>query len=305
MSHNVLEVHNLVKEYGNFRAVDGISFAVPKGKVIGFLGPNGAGKTTTIQMLLGITIPASGTIHYFGREFPKYRQDILQRINYTSAFNSLLGRISTWENLLVYSHLYSIKNPQKKIMELVDYFGESDYLHKRYWDLSAGQKTRANIIKSLLNDPELILMDEPTASLDPDVADKMLTLIENLRKEKEITILYTSHDMAEVTRVCDEVIFLDHGKITAHDTPLGLTKRIKHSELRLVFDGKRSVIEEYLHENKYIHSFHNDITVLIQVEEKFIPKIIFGLGKLEVWITDIEIKKPSLQDVFLQIARAD
>ncbi|OGK31088.1 hypothetical protein A3F29_03750, partial [Candidatus Roizmanbacteria bacterium RIFCSPHIGHO2_12_FULL_33_9] len=223
MSKNILEVRNLVKNYGKYTAVDGISFDVPKGKVIGFLGPNGAGKTTTIQVLLGITLANGGSVSYFGKDFFKNRSYCLQRINFTSSFNNLQGRTSVFENLLVYSFLYNVKNPRKKIKELIEYFEISSLINKRYYDLSSGQKTRVNVIKSLLNNPDLILMDEPTASLDPDIADKVLSLIENLRKSRGVSILYTSHDMAEVARICDEVIFLDKGKIIAKDTPLGLT----------------------------------------------------------------------------------
>lgn len=303
MSDPILEVKNLVKNYGSFRAVDGISFIVPKGKVIGLLGPNGAGKTTTIQVLLGITLLNGGTIKYFGEDFYKNKQSCLQRINFASAFNTLQGRISVWENLLVFAYLYALKKPEKKITELTQYFEITDLLPQRYWDLSSGQKTRVNIIKSLLNDPQMILMDEPTASLDPDIADKTLSLIEKLRKSRELSILFTSHDMEEVTRICDEVIFLDHGKIVVQDTPLGLTKRIPFAKLRIVFDGQKDKIEEYLKSTKQNFEFLNKNAVLINTEEKLIPKIIFGLSNTGIWITDIEIKKPTLEDVFLQIAR--
>lgn len=303
MSEPILEVKNLVKNYGSFRAVDSISFIVPKGKVIGLLGPNGAGKTTTIQVLLGITLLNGGTIKYFGEDFDKNRQYCLQRINFASAFNTLQGRISVWENLLVFAYLYALKKPKKKITELAEYFEITDLLPQRYWDLSSGQKTRVNIIKSLLNDPQMILMDEPTASLDPDIADKTLSLIEKLRESRELSILFTSHNMEEVTRICDEVIFLDHGKIVAQDTPLGLTKRIPFAKLRIVFDGQRDKIEEYLKSEKQNFEFPNKNVVLINTEEKLIPKIIFGLSNTGIWITDIEVKKPTLEDVFLQIAR--
>lgn len=303
MSEPILEVKDLVKTYSSFRAVDGISFIVPKGKVIGLLGPNGAGKTTTIQVLLGITLLNGGTIKYFGEDFYKNKQYCLQRINFASAFNTLQGRISVWENLLVFAYLYALKKPEKKITELAQYFEITDLLPQRYWDLSSGQKTRVNIIKSLLNDPQMILMDEPTASLDPDIADKTLSLIEKLRESRELSILFTSHNMEEVTRICDEVIFLDHGKIVAQDTPLGLTKRIPVAKLRIVFDGQKDKIEEYLKSEKQNFEFPNKNAVLINTEEKLIPKIIFGLSNTGIWITDIEVKKPTLEDVFLQIAR--
>jgi ABC-2 type transport system ATP-binding protein len=302
---NLLVVENLTKNFEEFTAVDGISFKIPRGKIVGLLGPNGAGKTTTIHMLLGITLPTAGKIEFFGKDFEKNRQYCLQRINFTSSFNTLQGRISVWENLLVFAHLYSLTNPREKIMKLVDYFEIFDLLPKRFWDLSSGQKTRVNLIKSFLNDPELILMDEPTASLDPDIADKTLSLIEKLREDREISLLYTSHDMEEVSRICDEVIFLDHGKIFAHDTPLGLTKRIKKATLRLTFDGDRDRLEKYLHSQGQSFLFNQKYIVTIDTQERLIPKLIFGVSNEDIWITDIEVKKPTLEDVFLQIARKE
>lgn len=302
---NVLQVDNLVKDYNSFRAVDGISFAVEKGKVVGFLGPNGAGKTTTIQILLGITSPTSGQISYFDQDFFKHKQACLQRINFTSAFNTLLGRITVWENLRVFAELYQVNNPKQRIMELVKYFNSEDLLSKIYWNLSAGQKTRVNLMKSLLNDPDLILMDEPTASLDPDVADKTLTLIEELRESRNLSILYTSHNMEEIARICDEVIFLDHGKIVAHDTPANLVKRIPAARLELIFTKNKDKLEKYLKTHKQKFEFHHGDRVVIDTEENLIPKLIFGISKLDVEISEIEIHKPTLEDVFLGIARGE
>lgn len=298
-----LSVSNLVKRYGTYFAVNDISFNVPVGSVVGLLGPNGAGKTTTIQMLLGITLPTTGEIRYFNENFALNRSACLQRINFTSAFNTLLGKISVRENLLVFAQLYNVKNPHQKLAELAAYFELDEIMNQLYAELSAGQKTRVNIAKSLLNDPELILMDEPTASLDPDVADKTLSLIEDLRKTKKLSILYTSHNMNEITRICDDVIILDHGNIVAHDTPLGLTKRIPHADVHLIYEDKENCIQQYLKDTNLKHSFHGKNMVTISTEEKMIPGIIFGLSKKGIWITDIEIKKPTLEDVFLQIAR--
>jgi ABC-type multidrug transport system ATPase subunit len=146
-------------------------------------------------------------------------------------------------------------------------------------------------------------MDEPTASLDPDIADKTLSLIEELNKKDSVSILYTSHNMNEVTRICDEVIFLDMGEIVARDTPLGLTKRITESSLVLTFDGERKKVEALLSQKGYKFSFPKPYAVKVEVEEKLIPKIIFQLGETGIWITDIEVKKPTLEDVFLHIAR--
>lgn len=307
MKDVVLEVKNLTKIFGSgkksYKAVNGISFSIKEGEVVGFLGPNGAGKTTTIQMLLGITSSTSGTVTYFGKDFYKNRQASLQRINFASAFNTLQGRISVMENLLVFAHLYSVSNPKKKIMELVQSFKSEELLTKVYFDLSAGQKTRVNIIKSLLNDPDILLLDEPTASLDPDVADTTLTFIRQLKQSRNISLLFTSHNMDEITKICDRVIFLDKGNIVAEDTPLNLTKRITNAKLIITFDAKKKAVEEFLNEKKQSYSFPNDITVIIESEEKLIPGLIFDLSKADIWITDIEIKKPTLEDFFLHIAR--
>ncbi|MBI4973243.1 ABC transporter ATP-binding protein [Candidatus Roizmanbacteria bacterium] len=306
---DILRVEKLTKRFGTgkneFVAVDNVSFSVKEGEVVGFLGPNGAGKTTTIQMLLGITTPTSGTIHYFDKDFFKDPQYCLSRINFTSAFNTLQGRVTVWENLVVFAHLYHVENPLPKIKKLVERFEMNDLIHKRYWDLSTGQRTRANFIKALLNDPKIILMDEPTASLDPDIADKTLTFIEELRHEHKITILYTSHNMAEVTRICDRVIFLDKGKIVAQDTPLGLTKRIQVAQLRLTFNENKGTVETYLKNERLTYRFDGEHVVYITTEETSLPKIIFGLSKLGIWMTDIEVKKPTLEHVFLQIARGE
>ncbi|EKE13595.1 MAG: hypothetical protein ACD_12C00894G0002 [uncultured bacterium] len=301
----VLEVKNLTKKFGSFSAVDNISFDLKEGEILGLLGPNGAGKTTAIQMLLGITIPDSGEIRYFGKDFFIHPQYCLSRLNFTSAFNNLQGRTTVWENLLVFAGLYQVKNYASKIKKLVSRFEMDDLVHKRYFDLSTGQKTRANFIKALINEPEIILMDEPTASLDPDIADKTLTFIEELRKERPITILYTSHNMAEVTRICDRVIFLDKGKIVAQDTPLELTKKIQVAQLRLTFNENKKAVSEYIKKEGLNYRFDGEHVVYITTKEKDLPKIIFDLSKVGIWMTDIEVKKPTLEHVFLQIARGE
>jgi ABC-type multidrug transport system ATPase subunit len=207
-----------------------------------------------------------------------------------------------WENLLVFAYLYDLKSPQEKIKNLAEYFEITGILNQRYQELSSGQKTRVNLVKSLINDPELILMDEPTASLDPDIADKTLSLIEHLKKERNITILYTSHDMDEITRICDEVIFLDHGKIVAHDTPQGLTKLVQNSELVLNFDEKSSKVEEFLKEHQFQFKNLDEKTVNINMKEEEIADIIYKINHMGIRIKNIEIRKPTLEDVFLQIA---
>ena len=184
---DILKVKNLTKKFNKFTAVDNISFDLKEGEILGLLGPNGAGKTTTIQMLLGITTPTTGTIHYFDKDFFKHSQYCLSRLNFTSAFNNLQGRNSVWENLQVFANLYNVENYIPKIKKLINRFEMEDFVYKRYFDLSTGQKTRANFIKALINDPKIILMDEPTASLDPDIADKTLTFTKGAPPPTTIT----------------------------------------------------------------------------------------------------------------------
>jgi ABC-2 type transport system ATP-binding protein len=303
MSNIVLSVDILKKDYDRFRALNGVTFEVKKGSVVGFLGPNGAGKTTTIQILLGITLPTSGEIRYFGKDFAKHREAILRRINFASAFNTQLGRISVMENLMVFAHLYEVKKPRLKIEGLLDDFDAQDLKDVIYQNLSSGQKTRINIIKSLLNDPEIILMDEPTASLDPDIADKTLSHIEKLKHEHGLTILYTSHNMNEITRICDDVIFLDKGTIIAQDTPKNLTKRIDLVRVQIHFEGKRSLLNEALNAHSHKHTFESDHEVMVETGRVTVPALILAVAAAGVRIVDVSIDKPSLEDVFLQIAR--
>lgn len=301
--NRVLEVQNLRKVYGAYTAVDGISFSVGRGEIVGFLGPNGAGKTTTIQILLGVTTANGGTISYFGHDFVTHREACLQRINTTSAFNTLMGRISVWENLVVFAELYQIPDAHKKIVTLLEQLEANELSDRLYKDLSSGQKTRVNFAKALLNDPEILLMDEPTASLDPDIADKTLTLIEALRKERNLSILYTSHNMNEISRICDRVIFLDHGKIVAEDTPKNLTKLVSGATLRVVFDKRNDALEKYLVAKQLDHSFPEHATIEVRANERDIPGILFELSNTGIWIEDIEVQKPNLEDVFLKFAR--
>jgi ABC-2 type transport system ATP-binding protein len=298
-----LEVRDLVKNYGSFRAVDGISFTVPRGKIVGLLGPNGAGKTTTIQMLVGLTLPDGGSIRYFGLDLHQHRQACLQRINFSSSYNNLQGRITVWENLIVFANLYRVPRPDGRIRELADYFQIEPLLNQRFLTLSAGQRTRVNLVKALLNDPQVVLMDEPTASLDPDIADRMLSLVESLRASRDLAIVYTSHQMDEVTRICDEVIFLDRGRIVAHDTPAGLTGHSAAATIRVTFSGDGPQLLEAMRPSYPDLDLIGPNVLLVRTEQSHIARAIFALGQANIDILDLDIIKPTLEDVFLQIAR--
>lgn len=305
MSEAVLHVTGLTKDYGAYRAVDDVSFEIEKGQVLGLLGPNGAGKSTTIQMLTGITTSTSGTIKYFGNDFKTHRRTCLQRINFASAYNTLQGRISVQENLLVFAKLYGIARPQQKIAELLEYFEMGRLAKNTYRDLSAGERTRVNLAKSLLNDPDLILMDEPTASLDPDIADKTLSLIESLRKSRNLSILFTSHNMAEVERLCDIVVFLYKGKVISKDTPENHTKRLSGATVSLEFTGARQPLERFLQERGEKFTFTAPHFVAIQTENDQIARLITEVNSAGFRLADVEVSKPTLEDVFLDIARSE
>lgn len=226
MGDVILEVKNLVKTFGSFRAIDDISFEVEEGQILGFLGPNGAGKSTTTYCILGLIIPDSGEIKIFGKDIRKYRSEILKQANYASAEFNLPWNLTIWENLKVYAKLYEVPNASSRIMELLDVFEMTHMRNKAVRDLSTGQRARANLIKALLNKPKLLLLDEPMASMDPDVVDKGIKLLKQIQKEEKITILYTSHNMWEVEEVADNVVFINHGKIVASGSPLELTRQV-------------------------------------------------------------------------------
>ena len=231
----IIEVKNLVKKFNGVTAVDDISFDIQEGRITGLLGPNGAGKTTTIQMLLDLITPTSGMIKIFGKEMKYHREELLGKVNFSSPYVALPGNLKVWENLTTFARLYGVRDIQKKIDELSDFFGIKDLLPKMTSTLSTGQLTRLNLTKALLNDPKLLLLDEPTASLDPDIADRTRKLLQKIQKEKQVTILYTSHNMAEVEEICDHVIFINHGKIKDDGTPTDLIKKYGRADLNEVF----------------------------------------------------------------------
>lgn len=307
MTKYILEVTNLTKDYGSlaggFRAVDHVSFGVSEGEVLGLLGPNGAGKTTTIQMLLGLTLPTEGIIEYGGQNFAHHREEILNTMNFVSADNQMQGRVTVRQSLHVFARMYGVASWMRKIETLATMLGVFDKLDTPYWYLSSGEKARANLVRGFLNNPKIILMDEPTASLDPEIVQTVLEFISDMQKKEKLAILYTSHNMVEVARVCDRVAFLDHGRIVALDTPLGLTKRVGTATLEITFDGEEKPVVEYLGSLHYKYSPIRPHVIAIRLPESDIPKALFGLKKQGIWLTDIEIKKPDLEDVFLAIAK--
>ncbi|RFC44581.1 MAG: ABC-2 type transport system ATP-binding protein [Verrucomicrobia bacterium] len=231
----LLTVQNLVKDFGDFRAVDGVSFELAEGEILGLLGPNGAGKTTVMNMLLGLISANSGSIRIFGKPLETHRIQILRRMNFSSAYTSLPGNLLVRQNLTVFAMLYGIRDWRSRVRETMERFGVADLADRITGHLSAGEATRVNLCKAFLNRPELLLLDEPTASLDPDVVDKVRTLIRETQREAGTSIIYTSHNMQDIELVCDRVLFLHRGKVIRMGTPDEIKASFDSSSLEDVF----------------------------------------------------------------------
>jgi len=226
----VIEVEHLTKTFDGFRAVDDLSFAVEKGEIVALLGPNGAGKTTTIQMVLGLVTPSAGAIRIFGKPFDENREEILQAMNFTSPYVAFPYRLTVLENLTVYARMYAVAEPSRRIAELLEQFGVADLARKPISSLSSGENTRVNLCKAMLNDPQLLLLDEPTAYLDPQIAWQVKEFLLRAQRDRGITILYSSHNMSEVERLCTRIIFLHRGRIIAQGSPIEVTELVLNEE---------------------------------------------------------------------------
>ncbi len=196
----ILEADRLVKVFGESTALDGLSFTVGQGESLGLLGVNGAGKTTAMNLLLGLTTPTSGTVRIFGLDLLKHRVEILRQINFSSAYTALPSNLLVWQNLTVFAKLYGVPKPKQRIEEVLELLDITHLRKSVTGQLSAGESTRVNLAKALLNKPRLLLLDEPTASLDPDIADRVRKLLRKLQKENGLSILYTSHNMWTSTK---------------------------------------------------------------------------------------------------------
>ena len=232
---DAIRVSGLTKRYGETLAVDDVSFAAARGQTIGLLGGNGAGKTTTIAMLMGLLIPTAGSIHVLGHDMARDRFAALARMNFSSPYVALPARLSVAENLRVYGHLYGVRGLEARIREVAAELDLLDLLERPAGQLSAGQKTRVALAKSLINRPELLLLDEPTASLDPDTGDMVRSWLERYRAATGCTILLASHNMAEVERMCSHVVMLKQGRIVDQGSPDDLLARYGRDDLEEVF----------------------------------------------------------------------
>jgi ABC-2 type transport system ATP-binding protein len=235
MPEQIVSVQHLSKTFNGTVAVADVSFSVMRGEIVGLLGPNGAGKTTTIQILLGLTKASAGSVAIFGKDLEKHRIEILQRCNFCSAYTGLPSNLKVWENMLIFAKIYGVKNHRERTDELLRLFEIPHLRNKITGHLSSGEMTRVNICKSLLNDPELLLLDEPTASLDPDIADKVRKLLRRIQREKATTMIYASHNMRDVEEVCDRVLFMHKGNIIAEGSPGQVVEKFQQRSLEDVF----------------------------------------------------------------------
>jgi ABC-2 type transport system ATP-binding protein len=240
-----IEVVNLTKLYKTTRAVDNLSFRIARGSITGLLGGNGAGKTTTIAMIMGLVLPTSGRVQVLGYPMPEQSAQVLGRMNFESPYVDMPMRLTVRQNLTIFGRLYAVAHLRERIEQLADDLDLKDFLDRANGKLSAGQKTRVALAKALINEPELLLLDEPTASLDPDTADWVREHLETYRKTHEATILMASHNMFEVERLCDRVIIMKRGRIEDDDSPNAIMARYNPATLEEVFlDVARGRVQE-------------------------------------------------------------
>lgn len=235
MCKPIVEVRNLTKRFGGFTAVNNISFDINEGEILGLLGPNGAGKTTSIHMLLGLITPSSGTIKMFGLDLAQHRETILQQVNFSSTYISMPFSLTVEENLKVIARLYSLQNIQRRIDDIIEKLEMGDIQHKLTRKLSSGQMSRLTLAKALMTKPKVLFLDEPTASLDPDIVNKIKGFLKEYQRTEGLTILYTSHNMREMEEMSNRIIFLQQGQIVAEGTANQIIQRYGQRDLEEVF----------------------------------------------------------------------
>jgi len=298
----ILEVKNLTKVFAGHTVVDHLSFSLKEGEILGILGPNGAGKTTTMQMVLGILTPTGGSVTAFGKDLAKNRSEAAEFMNFSSTYTDLPWRLTVRENSTWASHMYQIADRGKRLAKLREIFRLDKLWNKPISALSAGQKTRVNLAKACVNFPRILILDEPTASLDPEVAELIHAFLKKERGQFKTSIILTSHNMSEVEDLCDRVLVLKNGQIIAEDTPLGLTRRIKNCHLTLRLKTPANKTREIIKPLKLAH-YLGKSSLKITLPEIEVAAVISTLTKKGLEYSEIAISRPTLQDFFLEVAR--
>lgn len=299
----VFAIKKLFKKTEYFTAVDDISFTLKEGEILGFLGPNGAGKTTTIQMLLDLLLPTSGSIKYFGQEL-RNNKTVKQKIAYASGYMKLPSSLTVRQALFMYGYLYDMKRTylKNKIDKYLPVFNLEHLADHSVTTLSAGQTTAVLLARAFLVNPSIILLDEPTAALDPQAAYNIRNFIRNQNEKHGVSILFTSHNMDEVTELCDRIVALKDGKIVADNTPEFLASSVSSAKVQLmVGDGLKRTIA-FAEEQKLAYNVKAR-HIEIELDERKIAAFLEGLASLGVYYTQISIEKPTLEDFFLNITR--
>ncbi len=235
IANPVVEVRNLTKRFNDFTAVDDISFDIKEGEILGLLGPNGAGKTTTIHMLLALITPTIGSIHMFGLDLAKHRETILRQVNFSSTYISMPFSLTVEENLKVMARLYGLKHIKDRIDDIVKKLEMGDIRHRLTRKLSSGQMSRLTLAKAIMTQPKVLFLDEPTASLDPDIVNKIKSFLKEYQRSEGLSILYTSHNMREMEEMSNRIIFLQRGRIVAEGTASEIIHRYGQRDLEEVF----------------------------------------------------------------------
>lgn len=310
---SVLHVRNVSKQFTTtpwlgsarvFNAVNDISFSIDQCKIVGLLGPNGAGKTTTIQMLLGTLTPSAGSIIYFGKNFATNRSEILEQVTFASAYVKLPSKLTIEENLEIFARLYNVSASDRaqRIKKFLTMFDMWHIRNKFTGQLSAGQMTRVMLAKAFIPHPKIVLLDEPTASLDPDIAQEVRNFVIEQKKQEGLAVLFTSHNMDEVTQVCDRVLVLQQGSIIADNSPTQLAASVSNTRVLLMVPQGMERALEYAQKSQLSHtlSMHE---LIIEIDEKDIALLLGGLAQAGVVYSQISIDKPTLEQYFMQIAK--
>jgi ABC-2 type transport system ATP-binding protein len=302
----LLEIRDLRKRYGAVEALKGLSLSVERGEFVGLLGPNGAGKSTTINILLGLILPDGGTIRVFDRDFAAEQVAIRRRMNVAAAFTSLSGVLTVRENLKVYGHIYGVRRPDAKIDELLERFEITDLANRKLQYLSSGQHTRVTLCKGLINDPELLLLDECTLGLDPDIAEKTRRALKEFQREKQTTVLFTSHNMHEVEELCGRIAFLNKGEILRVDTAERITRLIPQQvvEIRVRPGTDLAAVRRW---DGFCGEVSGDAALRFVLDrpEEQLNALLRHVTQAGVYVTDVHISRPTLEDVFIKVARGE
>jgi ABC-2 type transport system ATP-binding protein len=303
----LLEIRDLRKRYGAVEALTGLSLDIERGEFFGLLGPNGAGKSTTINILLGLILADSGLIRIFGEDLATQPTVVRRRMNVAAAFTSLSGVLTVRENLRVYGNIYGVKNMNAKIDELLERFEITDLANRKLQQLSSGQHTRVTLCKGLINDPELLLLDECTVGLDPDIAEKTRRALQQFQREKQTTIIFTSHNMNEVEELCGRIAFLSKGEILRIDTAERIKSLIPQQIVEIRFHSAADAAAVQLLDGQLTAGRVGDSTLRFVLDdpEQQLDALLRRLTQTEKRITDVQITRPTLEDVFIKVARGE